>query len=58
MDWDVVDINTFVETEVPNMEQRNSKFYEEYLKEPCVISPWYRSISPLQVIMLTSLIII
>lgn len=39
------------------MEQRNSKFYEKYLKEPSVISPWYRSLSPPQVTMLKLLII-
>jgi len=50
VDWNVVNIDKFVETEEPTMEQRNSKFYEEYLKIPNVISPWYRNIA-VQVIM-------
>lgn len=50
VDWNVVSINKFVETEVPTIEQRKSKFYEEYLKMPNIISPWYRNISPIQVI--------
>lgn len=49
VDWDVVDINTFVETEIPTKEQRKSKFYEKYLTMSNVISPWYRNISPIQV---------
>lgn len=50
VDWDVVDINNFVETEVvPTMEQRNSKYYEPYLNKHNVISPWYRNIIPIQV---------
>jgi len=32
------------------MEQRNSKFYEKYLGTPNVITPWYRNIVPVQVI--------
>ncbi|XP_022180231.1 endoribonuclease dcr-1 isoform X3 [Myzus persicae] len=48
VDWNVIDINRFVEIEEPTMEQRNSKFYEEYLKTPNVISPWYRNIIPVQ----------
>lgn len=50
LDWDVVNINTFIELEEPTMEQRKSKFYEEYLKTPNVVSPWYRNIVPIQVI--------
>lgn len=52
MDWDVVNLNTFVELEEPTMKQRKSKFYEEYLKTPNVVSPWYRNIVPIQVIKL------
>ncbi|XP_026808824.1 endoribonuclease Dicer-like isoform X3 [Rhopalosiphum maidis] len=48
LDWNVINIDKFVETEEPTMEQRNSKFYEEYLKIPNVISPWYRNIVPIQ----------
>lgn len=50
VDWSVIDINKFVETDLPTMEQRESKFYEEYLKTTSVISPWYRNIVPIQVI--------
>lgn len=51
MDWDVVDIDNFVETEVvPTMEQRNSKYYESYLNKYNVVSPWYRNTIPIQVI--------
>lgn len=45
-----MNINKFVETEEPTTEQKNSKFYEEYLTTPNVISPWYRNILPVQVI--------
>ncbi|XP_027844608.1 endoribonuclease Dicer isoform X4 [Aphis gossypii] len=48
VDWNVININKFVETEEPTMEQRKTKFYEEYLKIPNVISPWYRNIVPIQ----------
>lgn len=54
MDWNVINISKFVETEEPTMEQRKSKFYEEYLKTPNVISPWYRNIVPVQVIIFLS----
>lgn len=50
LDWNVVNINTLIEVEEPTLEQRKSKFYEEYLKTPNVISPWYRNILPVQVI--------
>ncbi|XP_016665099.1 endoribonuclease Dicer isoform X3 [Acyrthosiphon pisum] len=48
VDWNVINVSKFVETEEPTMEQRKSKFYEEYLKTPNVISPWYRNIVPVQ----------
>ncbi|XP_060881396.1 endoribonuclease Dicer-like isoform X5 [Metopolophium dirhodum] len=48
VDWNVISINKFVETEEPTMEQRQSKFYEKYLEKPNVISPWYRNIVPVQ----------
>uniref|UniRef100_A0A2H8TDA5 Endoribonuclease Dicer n=1 Tax=Melanaphis sacchari TaxID=742174 RepID=A0A2H8TDA5_9HEMI len=48
LDWDVINIDKFVEIEEPTMEQRNSKFYKEYLEIPNVISPWYRNIIPVQ----------
>lgn len=50
MDWDVVNIDTLVETEVPTMEKRKSKFYNDYLEKINIISPWYRNILPIQVI--------
>lgn len=50
VDWDIVNINTLVETEVPNMEQRKSKFYKHYLEKYNVITPWYKNLSPKQVI--------
>lgn len=50
VDWDIVNINTLVEEEVPNMEQRKSKFYEDYLKEHTIITPWYKDVSPIKVI--------
>lgn len=49
MDWNIVDLNTFVETKPPTMAKRKEKFYEEYLEMSSVISPWYRNIVPLQV---------
>ncbi|VVC34156.1 PAZ domain,Helicase, C-terminal,Ribonuclease III domain,DEAD/DEAH box helicase domain,P-loop containing [Cinara cedri] len=48
LDWSVMNIHEFVELEFPTIEQRESKFYEEYLKTPHVISPWYRNIEPIQ----------
>jgi len=56
LDWNVININKFVETdEKPTMEQRNSKFYEEYLSSIHVISPWYKKVSPVQVIIFFSI---
>jgi len=43
VNWDVIDINTLVETEVPTKEKRKSKFYDDYLEKISVISPWYRN---------------
>jgi len=57
LDWNVINIDKFVETEEPTMEQRNSKFYEEYLEIPNVISPWYRNIVPIQVIIFLLLVV-
>jgi len=57
VDWNVININKFVETEEPTMEQRKTKFYEEYLKIPNVISPWYRNIVPIQVIIFLLLVL-
>lgn len=50
VDWDVVNITTFVETKIPTIEQRKSKFYEKNLEILNVISPWYRNILPTQVV--------
>lgn len=50
MDWNTIDIKEFVETVIPTKKHRESQFYEEYLKTPNVISPWYRNIVPIQVI--------
>jgi len=51
LDLNVIHINKFVEAdEKPTLEQRNSKFYEEYLSSIHVISPWYKNVSPVQVI--------
>lgn len=50
VDWDVIEINKFVETEVPTTEQKKLSFYKDYLKTPNIISPWYRNVTPIQVI--------
>lgn len=52
IDWNVVSIDKFVETEPPTTEQKKTKFYEEYLTTSNVISPWYRNITPIQVMFL------
>lgn len=51
IDWNVVDVDKFIETEIPTMEQRKSKFYNKYLQTFNVISPWYRNIVPIQVLL-------
>ncbi|XP_050430735.1 endoribonuclease dcr-1 isoform X3 [Adelges cooleyi] len=48
INWDVVDIDTFVMTEAPTEEERKAKFYEKYFETPHIISPWYRNIVPIQ----------
>lgn len=50
VNWNVIDINILVETEVPTKEKRKSKFYDDHLEKISVISPWYRNIVPIQVI--------
>lgn len=57
VDWDVINITKFVETKIPTMEQRKSKFYENNLEILSVISPWYRNILPIQVVIQNKLII-
>ncbi|XP_050534312.1 endoribonuclease Dicer-like isoform X2 [Daktulosphaira vitifoliae] len=48
IDWKVIDINIFVETNPPTLDQRKAKFYEKYFNTPYIISPWYRNITPIQ----------
>jgi len=50
VDWDVIDIIQFIETDIPTTKQKISNFYEDYLQMSSIISPWYRNILPLEVI--------
>lgn len=58
MDWNVVAINTLVETNVPTEEQKECNFFEEYLNTSTIISPWYRNFLPIQVIYKLCILII
>ncbi|XP_025190355.1 endoribonuclease Dicer-like [Melanaphis sacchari] len=48
LDWDVINLDKLVETEDPTIEQRKAKFYKEDLNMYSVVSPWYRSIIPVE----------
>lgn len=50
VDWDIVNLDTLVETKVPTIKERESKFYENHLEKISIITPWYRNNLPTQVI--------
>jgi len=45
VDWNVIDIDTFVETIVtPTTEEQKLTNYEEYYTTRTVVTPWYRNL--------------